>query len=121
MAYVINDNEISEMFKTTIGVKQGGCLSPRLFTLYVEDVIPIIESLNLGTKIGEIMIDIILYADDMLLITDTKWKFEQMLNVLTEYGANIEIKFNGSKTTLMIYNKSLGDNRPQIKIKIKKS
>jgi hypothetical protein len=34
-----------------------------------------------------------------------------MLNILTNYGQNNEIKFNGSITTLMIYNKSMGDNR----------
>jgi len=106
LAYVINENEISDIFKTTIGVKQGGCLSPRLFTIYVEDVIPLIEALDFGIRIGKMKIDIILYADDMLLITDTKWKLSKMLDILTIYGSDNEIKFNGSKTTLMIYNKT---------------
>ena len=70
-----------------------------------------IESLDFGIKIGSVSIDIILYADDLLLITDTKWKLSQMLNILTNFGQNSEIKFNGSKTTLMIYNKRMGDNR----------
>lgn len=46
LAYVVNDEEISEIFTTTIGVKQGGCLSPRLFTIYIEDVIQQIEALD---------------------------------------------------------------------------
>ena len=51
-AYVVNENEKSDVFKTTIGVKQGGCLSPRLFRIYVEDVIPQIESLDFGVSLG---------------------------------------------------------------------
>jgi len=69
-AIVINEEDESNIFKTTIGVKQGGCLSPRLFTIYVEDVIEKIESLNAGINLGNIKLDILLYADDMLLLSD---------------------------------------------------
>lgn len=109
-AMVINDEDESDIFKTTIGVKQGGCLSPRLFTMYVEDVIEEIEKLNVGIKIGEMTLDILLYADDMLLLSDNIIDMKRMLKVLTKYGLDNEIKFNGSKTTLMIYNKTLGNN-----------
>ncbi len=117
LAYVVNDEEISEIFTTTIGVKQGGCLSPRLFTIYIEDVIQQIEALDCGIKIGSISIDIILYADDILLVTDDKDKLRRMLNILTTYGEDNEIKFNGSKTTLMTYNKTMGDNDTQSKLR----
>jgi len=110
LAYVINDEDVSDLFKTTIGVKQGGCLSPRLFTIYVEDVIELIEDLNYGIPIGKLKIDIILYADDILLITDEKYKLSKMLNIMTKYGFDNEIKFNGSKTTLMVFNKTMGEN-----------
>jgi hypothetical protein len=92
-------------------------LSPRLFTIYIEEVIAEIESLNYGIKIGSISIDIILYADDILLLTDDKNKLRHMLNILTKFGETNEIKFNGSKTTLMIYNKTMGDNDTQSKLK----
>jgi len=109
-AIVINEEDVSDIFKTTIGVKQGGCLSPRLFTIYVEDVIEQIENLNVGIKIGEMKLDILLYADDMLLLSDNILDMKRMLKVLTKYGLENEIKFNGSKTTLMSYNKTLGNN-----------
>lgn len=38
-AMVKNNDEMSERFATSIGVKQGGPLSPRLFALYIEDLI----------------------------------------------------------------------------------
>ncbi len=42
------DNEFSDLFKTTVGVKQGGLLSPKLFLIYVEDLTNIIKKLNEG-------------------------------------------------------------------------
>ncbi len=37
MVIVQNDGEYSKLFDTTIGVKQGGPLSPRLFAIHIED------------------------------------------------------------------------------------
>jgi len=108
-ANVCNEEEVSEIFRTTIGVKQGGCLSPRLFTIYIDEVIKAIEQLKFGVEIGKIKVDILLYADDILLITDDKLKLKYMLNVLTTFGEDNEIKFNGSKTTLLVYNKTKND------------
>ncbi len=47
-AYVINKGETSDQFKTSIGVKQGGPLSPRLFAIYVQDLEVIINSSGIG-------------------------------------------------------------------------
>ena len=46
MAIIQNNGSYSKIFKTTIGVKQGGPLSPRLFAMYVEDLINEIETLT---------------------------------------------------------------------------
>jgi len=73
-------------------------------------VIELIEDLNYGIPIGKLKIDIILYADDILLITDEKYKLSKMLNIMTKYGFDNEIKFNVSKTTLMVFNKTMGEN-----------
>jgi hypothetical protein len=108
-AIVANEEDTSSIFKTTIGVKQGGCLSPRLFTIYVDDVIKEIESIDAGIEIGGIKIDILLYADDMLLVTNDKLKLKKMLNIITNYGNENEIKFNGTKTTMLIYNRTKQD------------
>ena len=88
-------------FKTNIGVKQGGPLSPRLFAMYVEDLITEVESSKSGIKIQDIKVDIIMYADDILLISDTKESLQMLLNVTQRYGHKWEIKFNPDKT---VYN-----------------
>ena len=59
-AFVVEDNFQSNLFRTTIGVKQGGPLSPRLFSLYIEEIINSIENTTNGVKIGDLKIDILL-------------------------------------------------------------
>ena len=53
-AYILKDNIKSEIFITTIGCKQGGPLSARLFSIYIEDVIEEVNKLNTGIKINSV-------------------------------------------------------------------
>lgn len=111
MSIVENDKEYSRIFTTSVGVKQGGPLSPRLFSLYIEDIIEIIEQTKIGIEIGNIKLDIILYADDMTLIANTKSGMQKLLKIVERFGLQMEVKFNGSKTQMIIFNKELKKSR----------
>lgn len=101
MAIVQNDGEYSDIFNTTIGVKQGGPLSPKLFSMYVEDLIKEVETSSEGATLGKIKIDIIMYADDILLISEKKSGLDKLLSITELFGKKWEIKFNPSKTVYM--------------------
>ena len=60
IALVMNNNEYSDIFKTSIGVKQRGLLSPKLFAMDIEDPITEIETPEAGIKINDMKIDIML-------------------------------------------------------------
>jgi len=107
IAYVMNDGECSEEFKTILGVKQGGCLSPLLFAIYVNPLIKEIENTKSGVKIGKIMIDILLYADDIALVSPDKLSMNRMLKIVEKFGERNEIKFNGLKTQMLLFHKSV--------------
>ena len=66
--YAVNEDETSSKFKTTIGVKQGGPLSSKLFAIYIEDLIKHVEDSNISVKIGKMKIQILLYADDIITL-----------------------------------------------------
>lgn len=107
-----NNDEQSELIRTTIGVKQGGPLSPRLFAMYTEDLIEEIENTNYGITIKDTKIDIIMYADDIILLSNKLEDLERMLSITEEYGKRQEIKFNPSKTVYMIF----GSNKKELTI-----
>jgi hypothetical protein len=106
-AHVMVKDKLSDIFRTSIGVKQGGPLSPRLFCAYMEELNERLNSLNIGFKISNIYINNLMYADDVLLIANSKEELERLLEVTTEFGKDFEIKFNPDKTTFMIANEPL--------------
>ena len=103
---VKKDDEVGGFFKTTVGVRQGGVISPKLFSIYVESLIPDIERCEAGVAIGTVNVDVLLYADDVVLVSHTREGLQSMLNVVSEFGTNNDTIFNPSKTIFMIFNKS---------------
>ena len=55
---------ISEQFTIVNGVKQGGIMSPVLFTVYI-DLLGILKKRNIGCKIGNNFMCVFGYADDL--------------------------------------------------------
>ena len=104
---VQSGNTFSNIFRTSLGVRQGGIASPRLFTAYTDDLLCEVENLEVGLEIGTIKIDVISYADDIILVSTTKSGAQAQLNVLTKYGKRHCIKWNPIKTELIIFNKDI--------------
>lgn len=122
--FISMKNATSNKFKTTLGVKQGGCLSPLLFAIYIADVVGVIDNLKIGVRVGGQLVNVLLYADDIVLLSESKRDMNEMLNAITNYGKTKEIKFNGNKTNLLIFNKknkklTKSEIDDEIKIKLK--
>jgi hypothetical protein len=105
-----------ETFQTTMGVKQGGPLSSKLFSIYMEDLINQINESNLGIKLGNKHLGVVLYADDILLLSETKINMQKMLKIVETYGKDWEIKFNPDKTKFLFFEKK-AYNKMQKKFK----
>ena len=54
------NNVMTDSFSVESGVRQGDNLAPTLFTLYINDLIPVINELDVGVSIGDSKISIIL-------------------------------------------------------------
>jgi len=58
----------SESFGIQNGTRQGSVLSPFLFTRYIREVLSAIVNSNIGCSIGGCMVNILAYADDLVLL-----------------------------------------------------
>ena len=84
-----------------MGVKQGCVLSPTLFSIYVNDLASEIKNLGCGVSFDDISISILLYADDIALISSNEEDFQRMLNVLSEWSNKWRITINEKKTKVI--------------------
>ena len=62
---------ISKQYSISNGVKQGGCLSPILFSIYLNDLIDVLRSSNIGCRYGNHYMGVYCYADDIGLLSPT--------------------------------------------------
>ena len=87
--------EISRKFSVRNGVKQGGILSPIMFTVYI-DVLLNLKKANLGCYIGDLFMGALGYADDVI-IAPTVCSLKSMLRICDDFGKEFHVKFNSNK------------------------
>lgn len=99
----------SKCFSVSNGVRQGGVISPILFTLYTDTLLRKLEANGLGCHIGHQYYGALAYADDLTLLAPTGQMLQQMLRVCEEFGNEYYIKFNTQKTVCMLFTKCNDD------------
>ena len=100
-------NHITEFFNYEKGVRQGCPLSPLLFNLFINDLVGIINknsnsNINLNTSNK---INALLYADDLVLISESKEGLQRQIDTLQEYCQKWKLKINTDKTKTMVFNR----------------
>ena len=87
-----------QMAKLIQGIKQGCPLSPLLFNLVLEGVLPHVEKMDGGYKFSNATkVNILAYADDICAIGKTKEEIERMLKRLYEFTQWAGLHFNPAK------------------------
>ena len=95
---------VSMSFTISNGTRQGGVLSPMLFNFYIRDLLQGIASSRLGCNIGGMFINILAYADDIVLIAPAWQAMSRLLGLLCLYSKLIDMTCNTKKTVCMIFN-----------------
>ena len=100
------DTKITEMFSVDQGVKQGCVLSPILFNIFLADL-PSALGTGYGVNIDHTTnINSIIWADDILLMTETEEQLQSLLCNLERYCDKNGLTLNTEKTKVMIFNKT---------------
>jgi len=96
----VNDM-LTEWFATNCGVLQGDTLSPTLFNIFVNDLISDVNSQNKGIHINDTSISMLLYADDIVLLSNSAEDLQCLLNTVYDWSFRNMIKFNCEKSNII--------------------
>jgi hypothetical protein len=89
-------NCISNAFSLKAGVRQGGVLSPILFSVYVDNILSKLN--NLGCHMFGLCVSSFLYADDLVLLAPSVESMQEMIQVCCAEFNNIDLVLNESKS-----------------------
>ena len=109
---VLVGDACSRFFQIDVGVRQGCLLSPILFALYINGLAEELKKANLGAKIvqyDEEQIGILMFADDIGLVSDQKKQLEELMKRTFEYSLKWRFSFNYDKCAVVIF-----DHRPNV-------
>ena len=100
---VLWNSVLGDSFRILCGVRQGGVLSPVLFSLYIDDIIVNLRNSGYGLHIGSTFIGCILYADDIVLLSCSCFGLQKLVNICMNYGKSWDISFNPNKTLCITF------------------
>ena len=98
------NGELGEIFDNLNGVLQGGVISPTLFKIFLEDL-PNFLGNDIGVKVGDALINYLLHADDLVLISETRAGLQKLLDRLNTFCKRWDMIVNLVKTKIMIFNR----------------
>ena len=98
------NNELS-LF-TPLVVRQGCNLSPTLFNTFINDIIDLFHSSCDPLHMTECEISCLLYADDLILLSQSENVSQKCVDRLNCYLKKWKVKINVKKTKIIVFNKS---------------
>ena len=110
-ANVVVDGFLSPEFVINRGVLQGSKLGPILFNLFINDLLEELNRSNLGAYIGPLHFAALGFADDIVLISDTPDKLQQLLEICSSWTQKNQMAFKTSKCKVMILNGTCSNAR----------
>ena len=96
------------------GVKQGGCISPTFFSVYLNGLIEKPRKNNIGCRYGSEFIGVFYYADDLSLLCPSFTGIKEMLRTCEIYADEHKILFNAKKSQLLHFTKTSTSKDPQL-------
>ena len=96
------NGRMTDWFSQTAGVRQGDTLALTLFAIFINDLVPEINNLRCGVPINEdAMLSTLLYADDIVLISDTPDGLQNMLHTVNDWSSTWKLKVNEDKSKIV--------------------
>ena len=90
---------LSDSFKIMAGIRQGGVLSPILFSIYVNEML--LKLNNYGCNVKGLCFGSFMYADDLVLISSSLSELQAMIYLCCTQLESIDLFLNETKSSCM--------------------
>ena len=104
MCIHLNGN-LTPWFDTIMDVRQGNSLSPSLFNIFISDLSQGMKYFNKGILIGDDLVSLLMYADDVALLAENEEEMQTLLNFTYDWCQKWHMKINMSKTKVTHFRK----------------
>ena len=98
------------------GVRQGGVLSPQFFNQYMNDLTKRLNEIPAGSGSGNIVINHLMYADDVVLLSPSAKDLQKLADATYKYGTENDIIYNGTKSQVMFFDTRKTGNVTSIRL-----
>ena len=105
-ARVRSGARLTELINCDIGVKQGDCCSPILFSIFINELA--VEIIRKGKHGVNFLMDpfelfILLLADDIILLSETPIGLQRQLNNLNSTAMTLGLNVNMQKSNIIVF------------------
>ena len=105
MKLSVRGDDENRVFASNCGLFQGERTSPIFFSLYVNDLEREMGHQSIGSRVQDILIRILMFADDMAIISVSKKGLQIGLDRLHNYCLKWGISINTIKTKVVVFRK----------------
>jgi hypothetical protein len=108
---VLVNGAITKFFQLYCGVKQGGCSSPDLYIIFVNQLAEKLEALGLGYSLAGIWLGLFLFCDDMVILSESRSQLQKMIDVISIHCEEWRYSLAVEKTKVMTVGCTFGQSK----------
>ena len=99
----------SDIFEGVIGLRQGESLSPLLYSFLINDLQKSLASTPDCLRWSDIVVSLILYADDGCVISDSEGGLQRNMVTVGQFCDDWNIQLNCQKTEIIVFGNNVRD------------
>ena len=92
---------LTDTFEVTCGLRQGCVLSPTLFNIFINDLSNYLRATKVGIYFGDVFVNHLLYADDLVILAQEQTDLQKLLDTLTVWCQRWRMCVNSDKSAVV--------------------